>query len=700
MSADWAWKTADIIANDPSTHGAMLIPIIVGSDKTTVSVATGHQQYHPVYISPGNLTNTARRAHTNAVLPVAFLPIPKTNRKQRKRREWKKFCRQLYHTCFEKIFLPLEPGMTTPELIRCPDHHLRRGIYNLGPHVMDYIEQVWMAAIVQMWCAKCLARPENLDQPGVRQRTQRNREGFISAFDSKVLWDEWGIRDDIVPYTHQFPRADIHELITPDLLHQIIKGVFKDHLVTWVSEYLVQRHGEAQALEIIKDIDRRISSVPAFPGLRRFPDGRDFQQWTGDDSKALMKVYLPAITGYVPPAMISCISAFLDFAYLARRNSLSSTDLEQLEHALTRFTQHRTAFIQEGFQTSLPRQHSLQHYIDSIRLFGSPNGLCSSIMESKHIKAVKEPWRRSNRYNALIQMLRTIERTDKLNAVRSKFTKRGMMVGTTFTYTAAQILGEALPFQPQPDDEEWDDDIGPVSGPKDLTKVSLAVTREPGYPRDLNELGIYIHQPEFPEALQQFLWGQLHPDSTIPSTDVPDDDLPTIKCPVYVHHSAVARFYAPSDLCGAGGMKQERIRSHPHWKNNDARWDTAFIETDADQPGMLGFTIGRVLLFFSFRYLDQRYECALVHWLVRYDEEPDPETGLWIVCPEYGPNQQRTIQVVHVKSIARGAHLIPIYGSDPLPEDFEYTCALDSFQAYYVNSYADNHIHELLHVSS
>ena len=34
----------------------------------------------------------------------------------------------------------------------------------------------------------------------------------------------------------------------------------------------------------------RISAVPPFPGLRRFPEGRDFTQWTGDDSKALMKV--------------------------------------------------------------------------------------------------------------------------------------------------------------------------------------------------------------------------------------------------------------------------------------------------------------------------------------------------------------------------------------------------------------------------
>jgi Plavaka transposase len=56
----------------------MFLPVVAGSDKTTVSVATGHQEYHPVYMSPGNFTNIARRAQGNAVLPVAFLPIPKS----------------------------------------------------------------------------------------------------------------------------------------------------------------------------------------------------------------------------------------------------------------------------------------------------------------------------------------------------------------------------------------------------------------------------------------------------------------------------------------------------------------------------------------------------------------------------------------------------------------------------------------------
>ncbi|KAG1807825.1 uncharacterized protein BJ212DRAFT_1209514, partial [Suillus subaureus] len=44
----------------------------------------------------------------------------------------------------------------------------------------------------------------------------------------------------------------------------------------------------------------RIVAVPPFPGLCRFPQGCHFKQWTGGNSKALMKVYLPVIEGYVP----------------------------------------------------------------------------------------------------------------------------------------------------------------------------------------------------------------------------------------------------------------------------------------------------------------------------------------------------------------------------------------------------------------
>ncbi|KAL1697802.1 hypothetical protein EV121DRAFT_163742, partial [Schizophyllum commune] len=148
---------------------------------------------------------------------------------------------------------------------------------------------------------------------------------------------------------------------------------------------------------------------------------------------ALMKIYLAAIAGHVPAQMVKSLSAFLDFCYLARRNSITSSMLTKMEDTLARFHELRQVFIDVGVRVdiSLPRQHSLKHYVPSILLFGSPNGLCSSITESKHIKAVKEPWRRSNRYNALSQMLLTNSRLDKMHTARLSFEKKGMMSGTS-----------------------------------------------------------------------------------------------------------------------------------------------------------------------------------------------------------------------------------------------------------------------------
>jgi hypothetical protein len=68
----------DIISEDPTTHGTLLVPIILGSDKTTVSVATGHIEYWPLYASIGNIHNNIRRAHGSGLVLVGFLSIPKS----------------------------------------------------------------------------------------------------------------------------------------------------------------------------------------------------------------------------------------------------------------------------------------------------------------------------------------------------------------------------------------------------------------------------------------------------------------------------------------------------------------------------------------------------------------------------------------------------------------------------------------------
>ncbi|KAJ6590372.1 hypothetical protein B0H10DRAFT_1830806 [Mycena sp. CBHHK59/15] len=680
MSANFAWRHSDkIYTDDPSTEGSMYTPLFFGSDKTTVSVATGDVEYHPAYISLGNLHNSIRRGHRNGVVPFAFLAIPKSDRKYDNDPAFRTFKRQLYHASLTAILSSLKPGMKTPVVRCCPDGHFRRAIYDFGPFIADYPEQVMLAGIVQNWCAICTALSNDLDGDIAGRRTHSLTDELLAAFDGDILWDEYGIDEDIVPFTRDFPRADIHEMLSSDLLHQIIKGSFKDHLVTWVGEYLYIVHTKAEADSIMDEIDRRIAAVPAFPCLRRFKQGRRFKQWTGDDSKALMKVYLPAIKGLVPPTIMEAISTFLDFCYLVRRADFEKSTLDAVDAAVKKYHVHRKIFREldvrpDGF--SLPRQHSMTHYRVNIEDFGAPGGVCSSITESCHITAVKKPWRRSSRYEALSQMLLTNQRLDKLAAARSDFVERGMVPPN---------------FIAVPDKEIEDEEAEAIDEPRVEGNVVLARRRERSYPRFAEDLADHIKVPAFPDLLASFLEDQLQSDKY---SDDASDGFDISEYPISVYHSAIATFYAPSDPSGIRGMRRERIRSTPTWRKHGPRRDCAFAVENQQEQGFRGMSVVRVRLFFSFTHDGIDYPCALVEWFKKVGRSPDIETGMWIVEPEMKGRSCLTT-IIHLDTLLRGAHLIPVYGSTHIPVGFRYIHSLDAFRSFHVNKYIDHHANEI-----
>lgn len=149
----------------------MFVPIILGSDKTTVSVATGQNDFYPLYLSIGNVRNSVRRAHRNALVLIGFFAIPKSkfdvshcqsihhlyplhpgSRSEADTETFRTFRRQLIHHSLTVILDCFEDHMEVPELVVCPDNHFRRAIYGIGPYIADYQEQVVLAAVVTNWC--------------------------------------------------------------------------------------------------------------------------------------------------------------------------------------------------------------------------------------------------------------------------------------------------------------------------------------------------------------------------------------------------------------------------------------------------------------------------------------------------------------------------------------------------------------------
>lgn len=105
--------------------------------------------------------------------------------------------------------------------------------------------------------------------------------------------------------------------------------------------------------------------------------------------------------------------------------------------------------------------------------------------------------------------------------------------------------------------------------------------------------------------------------------------------------------------------------------------------------------VGRVRAFLSFSYNEIVYPCALIDRFKRVGRGPDPLTGLWRVQPEH-IGSQSVQSVVHIETILRNVHLMPVFGTGYIPHRLHYSDSLDVFSMYYVNKYADHHLFEVV----
>jgi hypothetical protein len=374
--------------------GATVVPIILATDKTQLSVFSGGQKAWPVYLSIGNISKKIRRRPSQgAMILIAYLPVTEltceTRATKRSEKGW-----ELFHACMRAILEPIREVARNGVEALCADGYVRRIHPILAAYIADFPEQCLVTCARQNHCPVCVVPTD--ERGSGDQYVNRTKSWTLDAVDDhmeghKATAQRRGVRP-VWPFWADFEFVDIATCITPDLLHQLNKGVFKDHIVKWCTKMLGAN-----------EVDRRLKGMPRFRDLRHFAKGSSvISHWTGTEARHLAKTFLPVVTGYKEANAVAAARSVLDFMYRAHMPEISEDDLEALERDLAEFHEAKAIFEEkkildtEDMFDGIPKVHMISHYANSIRELGTTDGYNSETPERLHIDYVKEGWRMSN----------------------------------------------------------------------------------------------------------------------------------------------------------------------------------------------------------------------------------------------------------------------------------------------------------------
>ena len=287
----------------------------------------------------------------------------------------------------------------------------------LSCYVADFPEQCLVTCSKYGTCPKCRISAKDLDESpptapnrtqtwtsGVMENAKESSETANQFYKTCMSFDVSG--SVYTPFWKGFPHCDIHLAITPDILHQLYQGVFK-HIITWCETLLTP-----------EELDARLHILPPAFGVCHFSNGFSaLSQISGPERKQMAKVLLGCLVGKLAKKGLRAVKALLDFIYLSQYHSHNTTTLQYMADALRQFDANKDFFIETNIRSDLkiPKFHSLHHYIESIKLFGTTDNYNTEMFERLHIDFAKEGWRASNRRDAFPQMVAWLSRQEKVS---------------------------------------------------------------------------------------------------------------------------------------------------------------------------------------------------------------------------------------------------------------------------------------------
>ncbi|KAG1845205.1 hypothetical protein F4604DRAFT_1884337 [Suillus subluteus] len=183
---------------------------------TSLSQFRGDQEVWPVYLSLGNISKDIQcQPSKHATVLIAYLPISKLECFMRDTRSVERY--HLFHYCMSQVLEPLvRAGMDGVD-VTCPDRQVRRMYPIVAAYIADFPEQ----------CLCVVGRHKHGDM----RNLHLHHDGEMG---NEQFEGELGLQAIYSPFWATLPHNDIFSCITPDILHQLHKGVFKDHICVFL----------------------------------------------------------------------------------------------------------------------------------------------------------------------------------------------------------------------------------------------------------------------------------------------------------------------------------------------------------------------------------------------------------------------------------------------------------------------------------
>ncbi|KIO33396.1 hypothetical protein M407DRAFT_65584, partial [Tulasnella calospora MUT 4182] len=414
-TGQWWWK-----AQRALPKGAPVAPVILATDKTKLSYFSGDKAAWPVYLTIGNIPKRIRRQPSKrATVLIGYLPVTKLTWFTPQKRS--STGQDLFHSCMREILSPLVSTGESGCKMACADGFERNVYPLLASYMADHPERCLATCTKENGCTCCLVDDQEhgelwMDDDGqivwsLFRDPDTSAEVIEQALngDTKAeeLAETQGLRIVHQPFWAELPLSNIFVAFPPDLLHQLHKGIFKEHLFSW-----------CQTLMSEKALDQRYKSMPPHRDLRQFKNGiSSITQWTGNEFKQMECVFMGAISGGIPAQAAQGAQALLDFIYYSQFPVLNEDDLDHMDRLLGQFHTVKDVFIRHGIRDhfNIPKLHALVHYTQMIRLHGTPDGYNTECPERLHIDYVKKGFRASDKRDYTRQMQTTLSRMEAVD---------------------------------------------------------------------------------------------------------------------------------------------------------------------------------------------------------------------------------------------------------------------------------------------